>query len=110
MVIKVMVMIPYLTPRQAQLRLKTMTSKKKPTPAASKWLQVELTPKLYEELTLVAQQVGFGDLEALVQNYLRDVAIAARTELATLETRQSVLKDAGDLDSLKPKSTVPKKP
>lgn len=62
-----------------------------------------MDPKIYNELTLLAQRVGFENLEALLKNYLREVLISARTEVATAQLRDTIIRGSSDLDNLKPK-------
>lgn len=75
----------------------------KPKP---KQLVISIYPNVYKELETIAQNAGFENLEMLVRNYLREVALAARSEIATLQTRQKVAKGSTDLDHLKPTTSA----
>ncbi len=70
--------------------------------AKQKQLVIKINPNVHKELTAIAKGAGFGSLEMLASNYLREVALAARSEAATLETRQAVAQGSTDLDHLKP--------
>ncbi|HSX52817.1 MAG TPA: hypothetical protein VLF90_00380 [Patescibacteria group bacterium] len=72
--------------------------------AKQKTVTVLINPNVYKELSTISKTVGFDSVEMLVSNYLREVALAARTEIATQETRQKIAKASVDLDHLLPKT------
>lgn len=69
--------------------------------SSSKQLNIKINSNVYKELDIIAKNVGFDNLEMLVRNYLREVALAARSEVATQETRIAIFNNSPDLDHLK---------
>ncbi len=75
-------------------------------PANKQHLAIQIDTKVFDELTAIAKGVGFENLEVLVNNYLREVALAARTETATAQLRDTVIRGSTDLEDLKPTKTT----
>ncbi len=63
-------------------------------------ITVQVSVEVASELLSVARSVGFADRESLLKNYIREVILAARSDVAARQAKLEVVAKSDDLDGL----------
>ncbi len=72
-------------------------------------ITVKVDSKIAKEFERIAQDVGYKNAEALIQNYIREVIVSARVEQAVTQLRDTVVRGSSDLDALMQERSVEQK-